>query len=142
MSLHKMVAGAEGKSDVINSTPTAGAVAVATNEIALWVGNTVGANQQQSVFALVVDMLERLREAGTPTSGISEYTMAKAVYTNDAPLKPTVLVTIDEGFITPAENDVWIYIGELFQPLPGTSVSTAIKRLLEWRMELIGKKSA
>ncbi len=144
MSLHKMTAGAEGKSDVVSTNPAAGSVTVTDVEIALWIGNTlVGVpNIQQSVFAVVNDLLERMRENGTPTPNTGNYLMANASFAVEIPRKPDIITFTDVSFAPPAETDVRIYVGDLFQPLPGTSVSTAVKRLLETWMEIYGKKAA
>ncbi len=145
MSLFKMVSGSEGKSQVEYSTPAAGAVTVGDDEMALWVGNTIAGqpNVQQSVFSVVNDLLERLREVGTPTaSATGRVTSANASCVTSIPAKVDVLVQKDVAFAVPAETDIRLYIGDLFQPLPGTSVSTAVKRLLETWMERVAKKAA
>ena len=142
MSLHKMATGFEGKADIVSTNPAAGGVTVDADEIALWVGSTIGANLQQSVHAFVNDCLERLREIGTPTSNSGLYTTASASWITGVPRKKEIIVVVGATFSTPASNGVQLYIGDLFQPLPGTSVSTAVKRLLEARTEIHGKKAA
>ena len=141
MSLMKMVADNEGKSDVVFTEPAAGGVTVAANEIALWVGSLVGdVGLELSVRNFVQDCLERLREIGTTTSTTGLYTTAGASWITYVPYKKDISVAINATFATPASNGVQIYIGDLFQPLPGTSVTTPVKRMLETWLERVGKK--
>ncbi len=144
MSLFKMMRGSEGKSQVDYSTPTAGAVTVDEDEIALWVVTSIYSpvNLPLSLHSFVNDCLERLRESGTPTSAPGLFTVAHAAWINSLPDKRSITVAKDTAFSAPASNGVQIYIGDLFQPLPGTSVSTAVKRLLETWMERVAKKAA
>jgi len=142
MSLHKLSYSAEGKSQVVSTAPAAGGVTVAADEIALWVGSLVGdVGLNLSVHNFVNDCLERLREIGTPTPPTDDYLTAGASWITHVPAKKDIVVATGV-FGTPASNGVEIIIGDLFQPLLGSSVSTAVKRLLESYMELHGKKAA
>ncbi len=144
MSLMKMEAGFEGKSDVLFSQPLAGSVTVDDTEIALWIGDSLFGqpNIQQSVFAAVNDLLEVMRESGTPTANTGNYLMANAAFAVDVPFKKDMITLTDVSFAPPDDTAIRIYVGDLFQPLPGTSVSTAVKRLLETWLEVVGKKAA
>ncbi len=144
MSLMKMSAGAEGKADVAFTQPLAGSVTVAAGEIALWVGDTLSGQPtiQQSVFAVVNDLLERVRENGTPTSNTGNYLMADASFAVQVPRKADIITFTDVSFAPPGDTSIRLYVGDLFQPVPGASVSTAVKRLLEVWQERVGKKAA
>ena len=146
MSLHKLSADNEGKNAVVTTDPADTAVTVAADEIALWVGDLSGAsnitNLELQVHNLVNDLLERFREIGTPTPAESLYTHAEGNFQTEVPDKRSVVVFLDAAFITPKPTDIAIYYGDLFQPHIGSSVSTAVKRLLEARQELFGRKAA
>jgi len=144
MSLMKMSAGSEGKADVVFTQPLAASVTVADIEIALWVGEALAGqpNIQQSVFAVVNDLLERVRENGTPTANLGNYLMANASFTTEVPRKPDIVTFTDVSFAPPSNDAIRLYVGQLFQPFPGASVSTAVKRLLEVWFERIGKLAA
>ena len=146
MSLHKLSADNEGKNAVVSTDPADTAVTVAADEIALWVGDLSGAsnitNLEVQVQNFVNDCLERLREIGTPTPSESGYTIADADWLTNVPDKRDVTVDLNAAFFTPKPTDVSIYYGDLFQPNIGSSVSTAVKRLLEARQEIFGRKAA
>ncbi len=146
MSLHKLSADNEGKNAVVTTDPAETGVTVAADEIALWVGDLSGAsnitNLEVQVQNFVNDCLERLREIGTPTPAESGYTIADADWLTEVPDKRDVAVALNAVFATPKPTDVSIYYGDLFQPNIGSSVSTAVKRLLEARQEIFGRKAA
>ena len=146
MSLHKLSADNEGKNAVVSTTPLAASVTVDADEIALWVGDLSGAsnitNLEVQVHNFVNDCLERLREIGTPTPAEAGYTITNADWLTNVPDKRDVAVAVNQPFITPKPTDVTLYYGELFQPHVGSSVSTAVKRLLEARQEIFGRKAA
>ncbi len=144
MSLMKMTAGLEGKADVAFTQPLAGSVTVDAKEIALWIGTTLVGQPtiQQSVFAVVNDILERVRENGTPTANTGNYLMADAAFAVQVPRKTDIITFTDVSFAPPSDTSIRLYVGDLFQPLPGASVSTAVKRLLEVWLENIGRKAA
>jgi hypothetical protein len=139
MSLMKMVAGSEGKSQVAFSTPAAASVTVASNELALWVLPTKS-HQQVEITAVVYDMLERLREVGTPTpTTVDAFTTAIADTSSEPVFKKDVVLAFNEAFAIPTDDTIQIYIGELFQPTVGSSITTAVKRLYETWLEQVGK---
>jgi hypothetical protein len=140
MSLGKMVADSEGKSQIAFTTPAAASVTVATDELALWISIPVGWLRQVEIYDEVVSMLETLREAGTPTSTTDTYTTIIVDLSKGYVDKNSMVVDVDQAFAIPTDQTIQIYIGELFQPLPGSSVTTAIKRLWETWLEQVGKK--
>ncbi len=146
MSLHKLSADNEGKNAVVSTDPDSTAVTVAADEIALWVGDLSGAsnigNLEVQVHNFVNDCLERFREIGTPTPSESGYNFAGADWLTEVPDKRDVFIDLNTAFITPKPTDVTIYYGDLFQPHIGSSISTAVKRLLEARQQLFGRKAA
>lgn len=139
MSLMKMAANFEGKSDVVFSQPLAAAVTVDADEIALWIGVLPSVTRLVEIDTQVRQMLQRLREIGTTTSGVGLYTTAVAVWATNPVAKKDIVITVDQIFAIPTAASAHIWVGELFQPLPGTSISTAIKRLFETWSEQVGK---
>ena len=146
MSLHKLSAGVEGKSDVVSTDPLAAAVTVAADEIALWVGDLAGAsniaNLEVQVHNFVNDCLERLREIGTPTAATSQYLSAEGDFVSIVPDKRAITVIPSAVFAIPGTTVIKLYVGDLFQPNVGASVSTALRRILEARQEIFGRKAA
>ncbi len=146
MSLHKLSADNEGKNAVVSTTPLAASVTVDADEIALWVGDLAGAsniaNLELQVQNFVNDCLERLREIGTPTSATSQYLTAEGAFTTIVPDKRAITVLTSVVFAVPGTTVIKLYVGDLFQPNSGASVSTALKRILEARQELFGRKAA
>ncbi len=146
MSLHKLSAGAEGKNDVVSTSPIAASVTVDADEIALWVGDLSGAsnitNLELQVQNFVNDCLERLREIGTPTPATAQFLSAEGNFATLVPDKRAITVILSATFAIPGTTVIKLYVGELFQPNIGASVSTAVKRILEARQELFGRKAA
>ena len=143
MSLFKMAAGFEGKSQVVASDPLAAAVTVDTDELALFVPQALdSATKQIQVVNFVGAMLDVLRKAGTPTPATTKYTTVTGTWTgNVAPEHKDIVLALDATFAAPATADCELVMGELFQGLPGASVSAAVKRLLETWVEDYGKKA-
>jgi len=145
MSLHILSVGDELKSSVVSTTPAIGGVVVLDDEIALWLDPAIDTlTNQLSVHSFVNDCLERLREVGTPTPTVpTTFTYAFAAWTNSiAPQKKDITVSLNAAFTVPGADEIRLYVGELFQPLFGSSVSTAVKRLLESWSEIHGRKAA
>jgi hypothetical protein len=137
----KMVAGQEGKRDVVYADIAAAAVTVAADECALWVGATVeDSERQQQVFSSVMDCLERIREVGTPRPPANEYLEAVCDWIVEVPRKPDIKVELGTAFSAPSEDEITIVMGDGFQPHDNSSITTAVKRMLEVWMERDGKK--
>lgn len=143
MSLFKMTAGFEGKSQVVASDPLAAAVTVDTDELALFVPQALdSATKQVQVVNFVGAMLDVLSKAGTPTPATGTYTTVTGTWTgNVAPEHKDIVLAEDATFAAPATADCELVMGELFQGLPGVSVTKAAARLLETWMEDYGKKA-
>ena len=127
------------KPSYVVSTVLAAAFAPANGELVLWVGATIAPNKHEVVSG-VKRCLEKIREGGsvTPDTLATNESYAKVALPCR---KDLVTVVFDAAAALPAETDVGIWYGSLFQPLKGSTVTPHVLRALEKYLETTQKKA-
>jgi hypothetical protein len=125
------------KPNYVVSTVLAASFAPANGELVLWIGNAHTGSKHEEVSA-IKRCLEYIRENGstTPDTIATNESYAKVA----APfLKSGVTGAFDAVAALPAETDIGIWYGSLFQPLNGSTITPHALRALEKYLETTQK---
>jgi hypothetical protein len=123
------------KPDYVVSTVLAASFLVDDDECILWFGNAHTGTKHEEVSA-ITRCLEKIRENGSATPVGTNESYAKVA----APFRKDLVVGVfDAVAALPAETDIGIWYGPLFQPHDGSTLTPHVHRALEKYLETTQK---